>query len=301
MTGADNHNPRELTDGQLDAVLAAADQELLTYIRASADVNTPLHAIMTAGTGMATGLAGCMIAVRSQARRVGLDFDLNRDLAAAMVEAINRARDISTEHPPTRILDLARALACARGRALDVISVITQAAALNRAIIRAEADPGRAADLAQQYQTALNSALDSADALDQVAQSLGGLSADLRGMSGWFMQSLTQDLIHAIAPRTSREYVSIHVALDRAKALARALALALAPTLDQVPVDASGADLTDADVEHLDVLNGIIWNDQTIWSPRIFHQVQARSRTIRPGTYQVTSGNEIEDSCFVNV
>jgi hypothetical protein len=53
----------------------------------------------------------------------------------------------------------------------------------------------------------------------------------------------------------------------------------------------SGADLSDLEIRHLDVLDRIIWTRQTTWPPHIADQVERRSEEIRPGVFQIHFGN----------
>jgi hypothetical protein len=48
------------------------------------------------------------------------------------------------------------------------------------------------------------------------------------------------------------------------------------------------ADLSAVAIEDLVALDGVIWTAQTIWPPSTVDQIRARSREIRPGTYQYT-------------
>jgi hypothetical protein len=78
------------------------------------------------------------------------------------------------------------------------------------------------------------------------------------------------------------------------------LAEALATCAESIPlnqlaavqVDASGADLSMAHLQDLDVLAGVIWTHETIWPPGVENGVRERSREIRSGVFQICHGTE---------
>lgn len=79
--------------------------------------------------------------------------------------------------------------------------------------------------------------------------------------------------------------------LDRARALAR--------NLGTQKVDASGADLSHADIHGVEVLGGVIWTVQTTWPPGMAAGIRSQSREIRPGVYQVIQGNHPDRAALV--
>jgi hypothetical protein len=64
--------------------------------------------------------------------------------------------------------------------------------------------------------------------------------------------------------------------------------------LATAPVDASAADLRNLKFHNLDALGGVIWTMDTIWPAPIVGQVRARSIEIRPGVFQVRSGDDAD-------
>jgi hypothetical protein len=74
---------------------------------------------------------------------------------------------------------------------------------------------------------------------------------------------------------------------------ARVLATQLGLDLHELEVDVSGADLSGMGINP-DLLNGVVWTDQTSWPPGVASQVRAHSTEIRAGVYQVRLGNTPE-------
>lgn len=177
MTCSDDHNRNELTDAQLDALMAAADVELLAYARA----NTHPHAVLTAlmdpispsPSSVITGIQKQRNATRSLAIALlsarlncdayihtinsiapGPSMNIARDLAGNLdcAHALAHAPTLSLAHDPARALDLALALTLARNRARHL------ACHLARDLAR---DLDRALDLARDLNRALARALDA--------------------------------------------------------------------------------------------------------------------------------------------
>ncbi|WUI02805.1 hypothetical protein OHR68_13660 [Spirillospora sp. NBC_00431] len=59
-----------------------------------------------------------------------------------------------------------------------------------------------------------------------------------------------------------------------------------------LPVDASGADLTDVRMSHLMVLDGVVWDEHARWPPDLRERVADRSLEISSGVYRVGGGTE---------
>jgi len=137
MNVGDADHPHDLTDDQLDALLAAADGELLQHIQAEVDPTATLIAVMT---GTAAGApvppprqpergaskhhdhpAG-LIAWRFTARRLARDVDLAHDLASELDRPRDEALDVAVYlyQVLARALDLAHNLDQALDRAHDV-------------------------------------------------------------------------------------------------------------------------------------------------------------------------------------
>lgn len=60
--------------------------------------------------------------------------------------------------------------------------------------------------------------------------------------------------------------------------------------LESIEIDASGADLSDANVPDVDILDLVIWTHETTWPVAMEDQVRNYSREIREDVYQVHSG-----------
>jgi hypothetical protein len=65
------------------------------------------------------------------------------------------------------------------------------------------------------------------------------------------------------------------------------IADALAVAVAMIPVDASGADLSDLNVSDLAAIVDVIWTRDTVWPKKLARKVRAQSREIRPGLFQV--------------
>jgi hypothetical protein len=89
--------------------------------------------------------------------------------------------------------------------------------------------------------------------------------------------------------------------LDVVQDLLRALSQAhrhtfdLKTALDEVPVDVSGADLSDLHLTDLDVLAGVLWTWETTWPHDVTAQVDARSTEIFPGVFRVSGDTNERD------
>jgi len=89
--------------------------------------------------------------------------------------------------------------------------------------------------------------------------------------------------------------------LASALASARELASDIAHDLDQVPVDASGVDLSSIDLRDLDALQGVTWTIQTRWPAGIAGKVRANSVPIGEGRYEVRPGGATKHSSTARV
>jgi hypothetical protein len=134
---------------------------------------------------------------------------------------------------------------------------------------------------------ALDRAQELASALGQGRAGCFRRVPDVGGSS--FKLHRTRDLIEVL----SGEINDIGIRLSKLAAALSACAGSI--PLDQlaaVQVDASGADLSEADLPNLDVLDGVIWTPETTWPPGVRERVRQRSRPIGPGVYQVCGGSE---------
>jgi len=263
MSSNDDTRPGEMTDTQLDQLLAAANRELLGHIEATADRHRALIAIMAQDTLEASPSmtatpaasrdpgphpAVVMITMRVRVRELVTILDAAHDLTSRIVPDSTRSFGLSNllERARDHARELDIELACIRTRGLGVIDVLNDAF-------------GNASDLDLYIKVAHHSAL------------------LLKG------RRLDPDLPYEASVSNVRR------SLDRA----RTRAVNLIHDLDAQLVDASGADLSALNIKHLDALDGIIWTDQTTWPSRIADQIGARSEEIRPGVYQIHFGDAL--------
>ena len=67
----------------------------------------------------------------------------------------------------------------------------------------------------------------------------------------------------------------------------------IANDIDDIPIDVSGMDLSHLGLrQYLDILDGVVWSDDTRWPPGGASLVATRSEEIRPGIYQVGGDSE---------
>jgi hypothetical protein len=285
----------EMTDQQLDQLLAAANSELLEHIEAAASTGNVLSTIMS-----------------RQDRPVGpgglpASHDPGRLPAAATISLRIRARALD---------DRLRNFLKAEG--------ILDRYAARSLIQRSTGEPDSARGLVRGLYDALDDALDLADLLDQYYFRKGDRYpdsdlADARGrareLAGELIRVVDSDLARALTRTLADDLPEVRAgpradiisqALDDlarrklsynsgdfARALTDALtsARALTDALDALQVDASDTDLSDLEIRQLDPLDGVIWTRGTAWPANIAAQVKAHSEEIRPGVYQVRLGN----------
>jgi hypothetical protein len=185
-----------------------------------------------------------------------------RSKAINLDRALGLASDRGRALDRAFALDLAGDLASARDLASDLASDFDRARHLALNI-----DGARARDLASDLNHARARALDLASDL-----------ASVRDLASTLDLDLARDLAHAST-----------------------LAHDLARNLQTQQVDASGADLSDLEIGHMDALNGIIWTPQTTWPSNIAEQVRAQSEEIKPGVYQIRAGKTPDHSSLTSV
>jgi hypothetical protein len=263
VTGdSDDDRPGEMTDAQLDQLLEAVGSELLGHVRANADPDRTLIAIMSQipegepGAAPDQNQAALMIRVRSDAYSLTRHLIRGRDLIRAVDRDLARQRAIDRGLARAVELELAREIADAVKLARAVELGIAHAA-------DSDLIDGLARDLMYDLDHDVVLARDLARA------------RDLAAFDG-------RDLSHA------RDLArAIDLDLDRSSVIARDLA----SFIGTQPLDASNADLSDLEIEHLYVLDGVVWTPQTIWPAGIADQVWEHSEEIRHETYQVRFGN----------
>jgi hypothetical protein len=321
-----------MTDSDLDRLLEAVNDDLLAHIAATSDSAVILTGLMArdtsrsladdsaalsgAGHDASSPSAALAIGMRSNGRRLTDRLDraiiytvnVRRALAGAheltryLTENTARAfeSDFGLTRPCTVNLDLAgdvtygiargadRALDFARvvDRALDQALELDHDLALTLAchgfefIYERFAGPAYVRGCARDLYRARELSRDLAQIRDNARDCARSRRVDLDVASALdrFVQRAT-DLVDELADKLT-------LRLDDAHARDRALAMQ--------KVDASGTDLSRADIHDLEVLDGVIWTPQTAWPPGMAHEVRSRSREIRPGVYQVGEGNDPE-------
>ena len=264
-------NSGGMADRDLDQILAAANRELLERIETVIDPNPTLIAIMARRTPAAGSGSPRATSPASEARQTLAVLVIGiRSCTRELIRVAKRARDL------------------ARARVFDVEFAGT------RALTR---DLARTRTLARVLALALDRALtlDRAADLDRAHAHARDLNRDLNRVANLVRaRALSDDL----EPAFDRDRAH---ALDRDLDRALADACNLKRAIGGQQVDASGADLSDVTIGHLDDLEGVIWTSQTTWPPGIEAQVRASSRQILPGVYQVGRGNDPDRSALARV
>jgi hypothetical protein len=199
-----------------------------------------------------------------------LDRDLDRDfrrahaLARDLDRTLTRARAYAHARDRGVAHDLDGALTRARVRALDLDRTLERALGIALAIAR---DFNRFRDFARAIARDIDIAHDRVRALSRAID-------------------LDNDLVLGNGP----------LAMSQVNAFAQvgARAYALTRALNDLQIDASGADLSGMKIRYIAVLDGIIWTRGTIWPPDIADQVEEHSEEIVPGVYQVRLGDALD-------
>jgi hypothetical protein len=251
-----NHNP--LTDEELDAVLFAADREILDYVRHTSNPTDLFRAIMAIDANYAShhlssecpqpasisrqNHAITIIMTRNLAHDIDHDLDLARELASDIAHTGTQNNDIDLAH----ILDLA----------------LDHTRALARILRRKDAD-----------------ARDLARAFGMVCRLAASLDRE-------------RDRARDIKRVRDRAYV-----FDIARSLPADQVRELLDHLYAIQVYAWDADLSLLDLHDLDVLNGVIWTTGTTWPPGLLVEIYKRSHEIGLGIYKV-HGKSSESDCI---
>jgi hypothetical protein len=165
-------------------------------------------------------------------------------------------------------------------------------------------NPGLAARLSESFADARDRALDLAATLDRglaqvqpikLARKARRLAIDLKNAS---------DLANEIAdPPHTRGYEwqedTGNLAagtLSRNAEKARDTARDIAIELLLLPTDASGVDLSGIDIDDPDLLDGVIWTEETRWPSALAQWVRGHSQEIGQGLYRVAEGTEREEA-----
>ncbi|WP_031171827.1 hypothetical protein [Streptosporangium roseum] len=266
MTDPDDYDClTDLADEEFNALLAAADADLLTYVEANTDPTAvlitffdppepvPIRTFLEPLPLVPLSVAGASAAALLSAR---LHLD---DLEHQLISAHELA------HALTHALDLAHGFLRARVRGL--------ARDLDR-------------DLALALDRARNLAHD--DAIVRTFTLVRDLDLDLElGPIRDLVRDLIRELDHDLdidRVRVRVRNLDLTFALDLARTLNR--------FVDVFPLDVSGTDLSHLNLTNLSRLSGVVWSDSTTWPLDIAEQVRAGSREVGPGVYQVQDGNE---------
>lgn len=162
MRPVDPDHNEGLTDEELDAVLASANEELLSYVREKVDPSDLFTAIMAQLDEFSGSPANSAASsLRGDDARQMLQ---TRSLARALALTLNRASDRAPN------LSFARELACTLDRALDLDFTLDRAGGIARALAR-DLTPDRTLD----FDHAHACALELIRALDAVALDVSGL------------------------------------------------------------------------------------------------------------------------------
>jgi hypothetical protein len=130
------------------------------------------------------------------------------------------------------------------------------------------------------------SAWSQVDIARRIAARLAALIGEGRPPARWELSEEIQKILdhYAQAILKERELVKhLKTATDRN------------PTqyLESIEIDASGADLSDAYIPDIDILDLVIWTDATTWPLAMEDEVRAHSVDIRKDVYQVRTGGRL--------
>ncbi|WP_182885745.1 hypothetical protein [Microbispora sp. H10885] len=142
-------------------------------------------------------------------------------------------------------------------------------------------DHGREWDDGLDLAHILDLALDHARALTRALASKGPNAGDL-----WRAVGLAARLTAAIDRERDHARVFAH-ASGLAASLASIKVDSLIEHLNSIEVYVSDTDLSFLDLNDIDVLNGVVWTQFTIWPPSLIEEIRRRSHEIGPGLYQI--------------
>lgn len=260
MTDAtDRDRHPDLSDDRLDALLAAADSELLSYLQAQTKP---------------TALWGALLTPRHDHTRSGHRLEepsaQSCDLHA-LRHLEHRIQAYQVVHVLVRDVDFVRDADRALGRALGHVRVRDSGRALGRVLVR---DVDRARARAH----VLDRDLDDVRVRDLIRDLDRALD---------LVRRLDHALRHAhIRGLVRRVGYVLDLALDRARALDRAF---VTGRLSVAGMDMSGLDIEVADGP---ALAGVCWDDATTWPAEVAGMIRAQSVELAPGEYQVRNRME---------
>lgn len=258
----------EQSNADLAAIFAAANRELLDYVRAR---------IGTGPRPRPAGRAGHRAGCDEHACQTGgrdVDLDLALELSLQLTRAIDVSLDLALAIPGGGEFDHARALA----------RTLTADLAAARDF---EPDESSAAT----FEFALDVAPESRNAADW------GTRLEAARVAG---RSRLLDFARMIAHRLTRMLVADEAAglarttewmLDRARDLE--LGRAITCRIEGIAyIDASAADLSRLRLCAASLPVGTRWSDQTVWPTCIAAEIRGLSQEVRPGTYRIAAMQE---------
>jgi hypothetical protein len=281
MTASDPADRTELTDDRLDSLLRSADDELLHHIQAAVDPAITLTAVMNIGTAGAEQARPDEPAHADQAAVLIMQRDVLIQISRTLARALDHARALD------RAVDDALGLTDARDPGSFLRLNSTRAGVLALVLDR---DRVRFRHLVRDLDRALE--LDRALAndldFDRVLDRASDLDHDLASALN-LGRDLTPDLGRALARADA-----LALARNLARTLASDFTSALTRTceLAEREITASGADLSLLAIDDVEMVAGVVWDEETTWPPGIADHVRAASQEIRPGVYRVGGGSE---------
>jgi RNA polymerase sigma factor (sigma-70 family) len=303
----------EPDESGLDAVLAAVRRDLLDHLRDTASPDTVLLAIMGADRTLTAADGTASPDLLSPPARPTASPAAGRECLPAFILDMRSIADSFTRHllqamDGAQFLEDGRFRISAAGRAAcpgqprrGTHSSATWAPGLDaplpvvlRAVVEALSDTRRGAGAMAHASAAW---VTDVPPLDDFCRALDDFCRAVEGI-----------ICRAVEVKIASERDE-----DRAVAPARTLGARLdyeLPVLYRlvplrwladVRVDASGADLSRADISDPATLDGVIWTPATRWPPGAAAQVRARSREISPGIYQITGGSPRDLSDLITI
>ncbi|MET8997184.1 hypothetical protein [Amycolatopsis sp. NPDC004169] len=271
MNLGDADHQHDLTDDQLNALLAAADSELLQHIQGKVDSTTTLLAVMTG-----TAAEGLMPPPEQHKRGASNPLDRPAEMIAWRVGAHRLLRDIDFAHNLAAEIKSECEFKDNPGflHALDVeirelVRQVEAAFVFARDLVH-----GHGPNLDRAFRRVLD--VDVEEALIAVLTRAQDRANDLS--------------LAAVHPYALEDisYICSWVASELSHARSRARQLC-SPGGE---IDASGADLSHLKIHDLNAVAGVVWTEDTIWPPGLRSRILARSREIRDGVFQVHNGTE---------
>ncbi len=305
----------ELTDDELDDVLAAVHQELSRQVHRSSPAADVLVAIMASEDGacvpdeilprpnshlLASMRVGSMVSMRCRAtevhERLGRLVSEARDIAVDLDRELSHHRDLAIG------MRVGRALSRRRDRRLTVLLGYARDMALQIVFDMAQVqclDHDLAVAKDQEIVAQLAADIDCRETYDGVRELDRALALDRQV---WIDQQITEarelsiGLEQARILSESRERkrnldrrAAHHLALDIDLTLQRAhdVSGAIRYRLSTLRVNASCADLSRVLISDPSVLAGVIWTADTLWPQAVTEGVRTISLELRPGIFQV--------------